>query len=83
MIIGVKVRPRPEVLDSQGRALEQTLRQHGQTLESCRVGKYIELNINADSKESALSQAKEIAEFVLCNPLIETYELEVESESHG
>lgn len=79
MKIGVKILPRNEVLDSQGRAVEKTLSQHGKAVEACRVGKYIQLDIEAGTKEQALSKAKEIAEFVLYNPLIETFELEVVS----
>ena len=45
MKIGVKVLPKKDVLDSQGRAVERTLKHHGKALEHCRVGKYIELNI--------------------------------------
>lgn len=76
MKIGVKVMPRREVLDTQGRAVENTLRQNGQKLNSCQVGRYVVLDIPANDAESALAQAKEMAELVLHNPLIETFELE-------
>lgn len=69
--------PRPEVLDSQGRAVADTLKDHGQPVSACRVGKYIEIDVAASGKEEALSQVKKLAEFVLFNPLIETYQLEV------
>jgi phosphoribosylformylglycinamidine (FGAM) synthase PurS component len=42
-----------------------------------RVGKYIQLDVPAENKEQALQKAKEITEFVLYNPLIESYELEI------
>lgn len=77
MKIGVKILPRKEVLDSQGRAVEGTLKSHGHKVQQCRVGKYVQLEFNESDREQALSRAKEIAEFVLYNPLIETYELEV------
>lgn len=77
MKIGVKIMPRKEVLDSQGRAVERTLRQHGKNLSDCRIGKYVELEVEEKEKEKALAKAAEICEFVLYNPLIETYELEV------
>ena len=77
MKIGVRVMPRTEVLDSQGRAVESTLKHHGKELESVRVGKFIELDVVADSKERALEEAQQITEMVLYNPLIETNELEV------
>lgn len=80
MKIGVKVLPRPEVLDSQGRAVAQTLSEHGRPVEACRVGKYIELEIEGQDEESVLKQARDLASFVLYNPLIETFELEVVSK---
>lgn len=77
--VAVKVLPRPEVLDTQGRAVEATLKDGGLNLSQCRVGKYIEVSVKATSKEEALSQVKEMAEYVLYNPLIENFELEVMS----
>lgn len=71
---GVKVMPREVILDTQGRAVEQTLQlQH--LMAKCRVGKYIELEIEGNEKES-LERAQLIAKGVLCNPLIEKFEIE-------
>ncbi len=77
MKIGVKILPKNEVLDTQGRAVEGTLKAHGRSVGQCRVGKYVQLDIEARDEAQALSKAREIAEFVLYNPLIETFELEV------
>ncbi|MGE0528937.1 MAG: phosphoribosylformylglycinamidine synthase subunit PurS [Bdellovibrionales bacterium] len=77
MKIGVKILPKNEVLDTQGRAVEGTLKAHGRGVAQCRVGKYVQLDIDEADEAQALRQAREIAEFVLYNPLIETYELEV------
>lgn len=77
MKIGVKVMPRTEVLDTQGRAVESTLRQSGLLLESCQVGKYIVLNLPVADREKALAEAELIAKSLLHNPLIENFELEV------
>jgi phosphoribosylformylglycinamidine synthase len=77
MKIGVKILPKADVLDSEGRAVERTLKNHGKNLSSCRVGKYIQLEIDEVSKDKALSKAQEITEFVLYNPLTEVFELEV------
>ncbi len=76
MKIGVKVMPRAEVLDTQGRAVQNTLKNHSFSIEAVRVGKFIELDLPGSEAE-ALSKANEIAKFVLCNPLIETFELKV------
>jgi phosphoribosylformylglycinamidine synthase len=77
MKIAVKILPREVVLDTQGRAVENSLRHHGHELTSCRVGKYVVLDVPAENPDDALKLAKEMAESVLHNPLIENYELEV------
>lgn len=77
MKIGVKVMPRQEVLDTQGRVVAQLLSEGGRRVQDCRVGKYIELEIEAESEAQAREKIREMAEFVLYNPLIESYEMEV------
>lgn len=77
MKIGVRILPRLEVLDTQGRAVERTLRQNGKDVAECRVGKFVQLDLGDLSQEEALAKAKELTEFILYNPLIESYELEV------
>lgn len=74
--IGVKVMPRQEVLDTQGRAVENTLRQSGQAVGACRVGKYVVLEFKDDDQAAAMKKAETIAQSVLHNPLIENFELE-------
>ncbi len=81
MKIGVRIMPKNEVLDSQGRAVERTLKQNkkafAEKLKGCRVGKYVLLEVDEADKSKAIARATEIAEFVLYNPLTETYEIEV------
>ena len=77
MKVAVRVLPKKDVLDSQGRAVERTLRHHGKELNACQVGKYVVLDINEVDQNKALAKAQEMTEFVLYNPLTETYELEV------
>lgn len=75
--VGVKVLPRDVILDTQGRAVEQTLKQNNLSVQQARVGKYVELDLNENNPEMALKKADEIAKKLLCNPLIEKYELSV------
>jgi len=77
--ISVKVLPRPEVLDTQGRAVEATLKEGGLKLTQCRVGKYLEVEVSAANQELALEQVRKMADYVLYNPLIENFELEVKA----
>ena len=76
MKFALKVLPKPEVLDTQGRAVEATLQDHGFELQACRVGKYIVLEVNTEDVDKGMEMAKAMAEKVLYNPLVENYELE-------
>jgi phosphoribosylformylglycinamidine synthase subunit PurS len=76
MKVGVRVLLRPEVLDIQGRAVAETLTRSGLNLKDCRVGRYIIVDVDKKNKEEAFEVAKKMAETVLYNPLIETYQLE-------
>ena len=67
--------PREVILDTQGRAVEQTLKLNNLAVDSCRVGKLIELEIDGDAK-SARQKAEQIAKTVLHNPLIEKFEIQ-------
>jgi phosphoribosylformylglycinamidine (FGAM) synthase PurS component len=72
--IGVKIMPRDVILDTQGRAVEQTLKLNSMPEARVRVGKFIELEF-VGSLDGARKQAEIIARTVLINPLIETFEL--------
>jgi phosphoribosylformylglycinamidine synthase len=76
MKFGVKVMPREVILDTQGRSVEHLLKTNQFELSSCRVGKYIEIEVPAASETEAREQIKKMADFVLYNPLIETYQVE-------
>ena len=73
--VEVKIIPRPEILDVQGRAITKTLKQNGYDVKACVSGKCIRLCVSADSRESAEEKVKKITEFVLRNPLTETYQV--------
>ena len=77
--VAVKILPRKEVLDIEGRAIAKTLKRQGHALEHCHYGKLILLTIKAESPNEALKKAEKMAQAVLCNKLVETYELEIGS----
>lgn len=74
--IGVKIKPKQEILDSPGRAVLNLLKQQNSSYKDCRFGKYIELSIDSSNKNQALKEAEKAAD-ILYNPLVETLELEV------
>ena len=75
-VFGVTVMPRKEVLDTQGRAVEETLRREGEAIVSCRVGRFVELKVKAASQKEAEALAQKVSEGLLANSLIETFKLE-------
>lgn len=78
MKVGVKIMPREVILDTQGRAVQESMRTNGfHTLEHCRVGKYVELQLRIESTELARQEVlKMLDQGGLYNPLIEKFEIE-------
>ncbi len=75
MKLGLRIMPKNEVLDSEGRAVQNVLKQHGFGAHDVRVGKYIEVEVEAKTKLEAVEKIQKMAEHLLYNPLIETYEI--------
>ena len=76
MKFALKILPKPEVLDTQGRAVQTTLSTQGFELKDCHVGKYIVLEVETQDETKGLEMARAMAEKGLYNPLIEKYEVE-------
>ena len=74
----VLVRPKPGILDPQGQAVESSLRHLGFAVAEARVGKLVELEVDAADAADARSQVERMCEQLLANPLIESYEIELE-----
>jgi phosphoribosylformylglycinamidine synthase subunit PurS len=73
----VLVRPKPGILDPQGEAVESSLRQLGFAVVEARVGRLVDLEVEADGAEEARAKLAEMCERLLANPLIESYEIEL------
>ena len=75
------VRPKGGILDPQGEAVERSLRQLGYEVGEARVGRVIDLEVDAATADEARSQLERMCENLLANPLIESYEIELEEHS--
>jgi phosphoribosylformylglycinamidine synthase len=71
----VLVRPKPGILDPQGQAVESSLRHLGFAVGEARVGKLVELEVEAEDEADARAQVERMCEQLLANPLIESYEI--------
>ena len=76
--VQIKVMPLKDLLDPQGKAVMGGLQNLGlNNIADVRIGKHIDLQIEAGSKEEALTAAEEAAKKLLANPVMEYYELTV------
>lgn len=67
------------VLDPQGKAIERSLHTMSYTeVRDVRVGKYLELELDADSRASAEARIREMCAKLLANPVIEDYRFEIQ-----
>lgn len=72
------VRPREGVRDPQADAVQDVLRRLGyDSLNVQCVGRYLQLDLEADSEVAARTAADDMCKRLLVNPNLETYELNV------
>ena len=79
MKISAIVTLKKEVLDPQGKVVNQTLKNMGyQNITNVRQGKYFEIEINESDKDKAKIVAEEICNKLLTNTVIEDYKINLE-----
>ena len=67
------------VLDPQGNAIEGSLHTLGYSeVHEVRMGKYLELDVEAASPSAAEARVREMCDKLLANPVIEDYRFEIE-----
>ena len=73
----VLVRPKHGILDPQGEAVETALEQLGFSVSAARVGKVVDIEVDATDPAEARAQVEKMCEQLLANPLMESYEVEI------
>jgi phosphoribosylformylglycinamidine synthase subunit PurS len=73
----VLVRPKSGILDPQGQAVETALDHLGFDVSGARVGKVIDIEVDATDAAAVRTQVEQMCEKLLANPLMESYEIEV------
>lgn len=75
----IKIMPLKDLLDPQGKAVMGGLKNLGlNAVEDVRIGKHIELVVEADSPEKAKEIASSAAEQLLANKVMETFEVSID-----
>ena len=79
MKISATVTLKKDVLDPQGKAVSQTLKNMGyNNVINVRQGKYFEIELNETDKEKAKKIVEEISKKLLTNIVIEDYIINLE-----
>jgi phosphoribosylformylglycinamidine synthase len=79
--VQVRVMPRSGLLDPQGQAVEHALTALGfEEAGAVRVGRAIELDVVAASRDEAEARARLMCDRLLANPVTEDYLLNVEED---
>jgi phosphoribosylformylglycinamidine synthase PurS subunit len=76
----VLVRPKDGILDPQGEAVRGSLRKLGFAVGGARVGRLVDLEVDAETPQEARAQVERMCNELLANALIESFEIEVEGE---
>jgi len=72
----VQIMLKPGVLDPQGATVKDALRTMDyHAVEEVRVGKYLEIRLQAEDRQQAARQVEEMCARFLANPVIEEYRL--------
>ena len=73
---------KPTVNDPQGQTVHGGLKTLGyDSVESVRMGKYLEVKIRADERSEAEAQVSEMCHKLLSNPVIEDFHFDLEKLS--
>ena len=81
MIARIVVTPKPVVNDPQGITVKQGLATLGfSEVSEVRVGKYIEVSLEANSEHEARQRVESMCKQLLANQVIEDYHFEIEPD---
>ncbi len=77
----VTVTLRSGILDTQGKAVEHALHSLGFTgVHGVRIGKHIEIEMDAETGEAAKAALDEMCKKLLANPVMENYEVRLDEK---
>ena len=72
------IRPKSGILDPPGEAVQASLATLGFAVTSARVGRLVDLEVDADDEATALADVERMCAELLANPLIESFEIVAE-----
>jgi phosphoribosylformylglycinamidine synthase len=77
----VLIRPKEGILDPQGEAVGDALRTLGYDVLSARVGRLVDVELDAAGAAEAEAALAAMSRDLLANPMIESFTIELEGEA--
>jgi phosphoribosylformylglycinamidine synthase len=74
----VLIRPKEGILDPQGDAVRHSLQKLGFDVHGARVGRVVDLDVDAEDAGEVRAEIQRMCEDLLANPLIESFEIRLE-----
>ena len=75
----ITITPKRAVLDPQGKAVQNALAHMGYSgVGAVRVGKYLEIELAGNDKETVRKEIDDACHRILSNPVIEDYRFDIE-----
>jgi phosphoribosylformylglycinamidine synthase subunit PurS len=71
----VLIRPKAGILDPQGEAVKASLTTLGFSVREARVGRLVDLEVEAPDPVTARAEVERMCAELLANPLIESFEI--------
>ena len=77
----ITVMPLKELLDPQGKTIAKNMSHVDiQGVEDVRIGKSIEMTLNANDEAEARAKVEKACSSLLANPIMESYEFQIEQQ---
>jgi phosphoribosylformylglycinamidine synthase PurS subunit len=73
----VLVRPKPGIVDPEGEAVLGALRQLDFAVGDVRIGRIVDIELEATDAEQARAEVERMCEQLLANPLIESFDVKL------
>ncbi len=74
----IDIMPLKALLDPQGKAVKNSAVKAGyKGIENVRIGKHIEVELEAENEAAAKIEIEELCKKLLSNPIIESYEFQI------
>ncbi len=74
----INVMPLKALLDPQGKAVLNSAKKMGfDTIGNVRIGKHIDVELEAQNKDAAAKKVDEMCKTIISNPIIESYEFNI------